>query len=136
MINSSDPDTHKTVVKNVLEEINVKILLEILKRIYEERIYFHNRGIIHKIRLEIYCAHTRNCDEDFCEYSEVTQQDLDLVEVGFNIFLYLSYINDMFPDSPKLKHFRNMLIEEDDKGHAEEEEEAQSAKPEKSAKPV
>lgn len=72
--------------------------------------------------MEIKCNHNddednlaeRKCNDAYCKLGDITPEDEQIIQTGFNIFIFFSYMNDMFPDLPKLKMFRNLEEGTDD----------------------
>lgn len=106
----------KKTVLSVLEQLDTFQLIVNMKQIFEQRIYpHHNHHKMNTIVLEIRCDHIPeidtgtnnpyNCTETFCGLSYITREDIMVVETGFNIFIFFSYMYDMFPNDPKLKLF-------------------------------
>lgn len=87
-----------------------------MKKIYEQRIYCHNKFNLRKFDkfyLEVYCEHnnlpspntdttTIKCTDRACVYNDITQEDIILVATGFNIYIFFSYLLDMFPNNQAL----------------------------------
>jgi len=40
------------------------------------------------------------CNDRVCLYGNITPEDIKIVEIGFNILIFLSYMEFYFPDVP------------------------------------
>ena len=75
-----------------------------MKKIFEQRIFVHNSGKKEKIILEMKCNHTSpssDCNDRVCILGNVTPEDIKIVEIGFNILIYFSYMEYYFSDPIK-----------------------------------
>ena len=71
-----------------------------MKKIFEQRIFVHNSGKKEKIILEMKCNHKSPslCNDRVCVLGNITLEDIKIVEIGFNILIYFSYMEYYFSD--------------------------------------
>ncbi|EGR30317.1 hypothetical protein IMG5_135140 [Ichthyophthirius multifiliis] len=125
----------KDALKYILEQIDLNQQISLLKQIYDERIKPKKRQII----LEDECYHDQKqvyknnkiyCNERYCQYGKVIDEDKLIIEIGFNIFIIFSYLKESFPEKRDLQIFLDEDIEEDENQKDDEGKQKQFVKKE------